>query len=551
MIYSTYLGGSISDAGDAIAVDSSGDAYVAGYTYSPDFPSQNAVQPGFGGSLGFTLGSTANSFVAELNASGSGLVYSTFWGGSVFDRATGIALDSNGDAYVAGYTQSPDFPTVAPFQAGLDGSQDGFLLKVGPSGSSVPYSTYLGGSGSDVCFAVAVDSSQDAYVTGATLSNDFPVTNAANLQPNFGGTQNAFITEFNPSGSGLVYSTYLGGSGAEAGYGIALDPAANAYVTGFTTSANFPVLNAIQTNLSNSYGNVIITEAGAGGVSFVFSTYLGGMGNAASGVGDYGGSIAVDNQGYVYVTGYTGSSDFPPVNSIQPLFPNSYATGFVLQMSPGGNGLLYSTFVGGNAFDQPNGIAVDNNGDAYVTGLTYSTNFPVVGAAPQSALGGNDDAFIFEVSQPLPPTPTNTPTATFTPTATATPTFTATPTSTGTGTPTVTSTVTITPIATPTSTPPIITVTVGAPYPDPVNGPGLLSIPVQAPMGSTAHWTVYTTGFRKVYDRRQPIPGNNGILTWDLLDSWGSLVANGLYYIRVQVTGLSTNTQILKVLVLR
>lgn len=584
MLYSTYLGGSYYDQGEGIAVDSSGDAYVAGYTYSPDFPIQNAVQPTFGASGTYTLYTTYNTFVTELNPSGSGLVYSTFWGGSVADYGSGIAVDSNGDAYVNGNTSSPDFPMVNPIQSTLAGTQNAFIYKIGPSGSSVSYSTYLGGNGTDFGAKIALDPLDNAYVVGSTSSSNFPLANP--FQATLNGTQNAFVAEINAAGTALVYSTYLGGNTSETGLGIAADAGGNAYVVGYTISPNFPLQNPIQSNLLNPYSNAFITEIATGGSSLVYSTYLGGSGNATYSYGDAAGAVAVDNQGYAYVTGYTASPDFPLVNAIQTT-NNAIATVFVTQLAPEGTGLMYSTYLGGSDLDEPFGIAVDNNGNAYVTGTTGSSDFPMAGTPPQSYLASSPDAFIFEISQPLPPTatptPTNTatstpsdtptptpsntatstPTSSFTPTATVTPTFTPTSTATLTATSTCTnsptptttnsptSTVTITATPTFTSTPVIITVTIGAPYPNPANGTAHLSIPVQAPTDSTAHWTVYTTAFRKVYDHSQSIPGNNGILSWALVDTWGSPVANGVYYVRVQVTGLTPATKVLKVLVIR
>jgi hypothetical protein len=297
------------------------------------------------------------------------------------------------------------------------------------------------------------------------------------------------------------------------------------------------------------------------------------------------------------VAGNTGSLDFPIVNAIQTTNNSPYATVFVTQMNLTGDGFLYSTYLGGSFYDQSNGIVVDNNGNAYVAGYTGSTDFPVAGPPPQAASAGQYDAFIFEISQALPPTPTPTPTntptdtSTFTPTSTptnsptptmtstptSTATFTSTPTSTGTSTPTSTatstptrtstSTPTLTPTPTPTftrtptstttatftptPTPSILTVTIGAPYPNPVSGRGPLSIALTVPAGSTAEWTVFTPAFRKIRDQSRSIQGNTDILTWDLDDDWGSPAANGLYYIRVQVIGPTHATKILKVLILR
>ena len=234
LVYSTYLGGSGMDGGRGIAVDSSGNVYVTGVTWSTNFPTQNAYQGTYGGN--------GDAFVTKLNPSGS-LVYSTYLGGSDWDEGYGIAVDSSGNAYVAGWTKSTGFPTQNAFQRTFGGGiLDAFVTKLNPSGSLV-YSTYLGGSRADWGNGIAVDSSGNACVTGVTGSTNFPTQNA--FQRTFGGNGDAFVTQLNPSGS-LVYSTYLGGSGGDVGVGIAVDSSGNAYVTGDTESTGFPTQNAFQ-----------------------------------------------------------------------------------------------------------------------------------------------------------------------------------------------------------------------------------------------------------------------------------------------------------------
>ena len=234
--YSTYLGGSSYDYGGGIAVDSAGNAYVAGSTGSTDFPTLNPLQPSYGGG-------DYDAFVAKLNPAGSALVYSTYLGGSGSDQGVGIAVDSSGNAYVTGLTQSTDFPTLNPLQAKCGNcSPDygtAFVAKLNASGSALLYSTYLGGSSYGVGGAIAVDSSGNAYVTGQTSSKDFPTVNP--FQASLKGTVNAFVSKLNSTGSALVYSTYLGGSTNEWGAGIAVDSDGNAYVTGYTQSTDFPL----------------------------------------------------------------------------------------------------------------------------------------------------------------------------------------------------------------------------------------------------------------------------------------------------------------------
>jgi uncharacterized protein (TIGR03437 family) len=232
-VYSSYLGGGASDTGTGIVVDSSGTAYIAGFTTSVNFPVVNAFQA--------TLAGSGDVFVARVNASGSALSWSTYLGGANFDNANGIALSRTGDIYIAGVTSSSNFPVNNAIQSTLKGTQDGFIARLKNDGSSLEFSTYLGGTGFDIASAIAVDSTGNPYVTGVTNSPDFPVINA--VQPTRGGfftNNDAFVTKLSPDGTSIVYSTYLGGSGFDQGSSIAVDAAANAYVTGNTSSFDFP-----------------------------------------------------------------------------------------------------------------------------------------------------------------------------------------------------------------------------------------------------------------------------------------------------------------------
>ena len=250
LVYSTYLGGTGSDDGKSIAIDSGGNVYLAGITTSTDFPTMNPIQSSNHSGL-------ADAFIAKINASGSALVYSTYLGGSGDDEAKGIAVDNTGNAYVTGDTSSTNFPTLNPLQSSYGGGAfDAFITTVNASGSALVYSTYLGGSSDDYGTGIAVDGSGNAYLTGDTTSTDFPVTNA--LQTTHGGSDDAFVTEINAAGSALVYSTYLGGSGSDIGKGIAVDSSGNAYLTGYTLSTNFPTVNPIQPSSGGFYDAIVV-----------------------------------------------------------------------------------------------------------------------------------------------------------------------------------------------------------------------------------------------------------------------------------------------------
>lgn len=293
LVYSTYLGGGGLDSGSAIAVDGGGRAYVTGNT-SGNFPTVNAAQASFGG--GF-----ADAFVTRLDAAGSSLNYSTYLGGLGDDYGYGLTVDGGSSAYVAGSTSSSNFPTVSAYQASYGGSDDAFVTKVSPSGSSLWYSTYLGGPNGDYAYGVAVDGSGSAYVVGSTQSGGFSTPSAYQLASN--GANEAFLTKLSSSGSSRVYATYLGGTGFDYGYGVAVDANGRAYVVGTTSSTNFPVLNPYQ-SLKSGTSDAFVTEVDSLGASLVYSTYLGGGGT------DYGYAIALDANANAYITGVTPST-FP------------------------------------------------------------------------------------------------------------------------------------------------------------------------------------------------------------------------------------------------
>jgi hypothetical protein len=442
LVYSTYLGGSQIDMGNSIAVDSAGNAYLTGLTHSINFPTANAYMTDPGDS-------EYDAFVTKLSASGNALVYSTYIGGSGIDEGNGIAVDSQGCAYVTGETESVDFPTVNAYMTDA-ASDDVFVTKLSASGNALVYSTYLGGNSADVGNCIAVDSAGCAYVTGGMWSSDYPTENAYMTNA---GSSDAFVTKLSASGSSLVYSTYLGGDEYDEGHDIAVDSAGNAYVTGRTNSIDFPTYNSYMTDPGDAENDAFVTAFKPGGSSLWFSTYLGGnsldegFGIAVDGFlisdlkipssvsiyvtgrtnstdfptmnaymtdpGDswedvfvtnlkfiqkstlpilnliystyLGGSyvdrgfgIAVNGQGYAYVTGQSSSSDFPTVNACMT-DPGSNDA-FVTKLSASGNTLVYSTYLGGNANDRGCGIAIDNAGNAYVIGYTDSSNFPTVRA---------------------------------------------------------------------------------------------------------------------------------------------------------------------------
>lgn len=436
LIYSTFLGGSgtsYGDSGAAIAVDAAGEAYVTGTTYAANFP----VTTGAYQSKNAAVSGESTTFFAKLNASGTALLYSTFLGGSITDRATGLTIDSKLNAYVSGFAYSSDFPTTTGVLQKTNKSlaHDGwnaFVSKINPAASgaaSLVYSTYLGGSDentppSGAQIRIAVDSTGDAYIGSSVNSTDYPVTTSAYQSTNrgaaVGGGSNLAISELNPTATKLLYSTYLGGSGA--GYrgdtagGFAISSSGNIFLAGSTWETNFPVTKGAFQSTNKTGGNVASTcfvarlnPAASGVASLVYSTYLGGSGGFS---GDAANSVAVDASGDAYVTGTTPSSDFPVTsNAFQgALNPNAatfnQANAFFTELNPTGTALKYSTYFGGNGSDVGTGVSVTSTGNVYLAGYTNSANFPVTKDSYQTVFNapGLATGWIAEFVMGTPPT---------------------------------------------------------------------------------------------------------------------------------------------------
>jgi Beta-propeller repeat len=404
LLYSTYLGGDKYDYAYGIAVDDQGSAYVTGSAASADFPTTKGAFQTKNGAKGKNGG---NGFVTKLSADGSELIYSTFLGGTGDgkgdgDTGAGIALGARGVAYITGSAYSPDFPvSEGAFQTVNNGKENAFVTELSADGTALGYSTYLGGNKFDAGAGIAVDRSGSAYVTGTALSGDFPTTAGAfqtkNAAKNKNGG-NAFVTKLNLKGTALLYSTFLGGSGdtlgdGDAGFSIALDACGSAYVTGPAFSSDFPVTKgAFQTAKDDPAGtaNAFVAKLSSNGSTLNYSTYLGGDGGVA-GIGDYGYSIAVSPAGIAYVTGFTQSSNFPvtkdayqPTNKAPNTEDDTGSNVFLTKLNSEGTALRYSTYLGGSINDVGAGIALDYQGDVYVTGYATSTDFPVTKKAYQT-----------------------------------------------------------------------------------------------------------------------------------------------------------------------
>ena len=418
--YSTYLGGSNIDGANAIAVAPDNTVFIAGGTFSTDFPTAGThpLQPNHGGPDDFSR----DAFIAKLSAEGSSVLYATYLGGSSQDEAHGIAVDNFGNAYVTGTTLSIDFPVIPGTFGTICGGDgkcgatfnpqglivsNGFLSKLNPAGSALIYSDYIGYYENVQCLAVAVDSNQNAYITGQTGPNitptvtitppnapppPFPITASA-FQPAYaGGATDAFVMKISASGVSILYSSYLGGADEDDGFGIAVDGSQNVYLTGLTYSTDFILKNPVQ-SASGGAGDAFVAKVStnlSGAASLAFSSYLGGSGL------DRGNAVAVDSSGDAYVTGATNSSGLATSGVLQAAnaglgdaFVAKYSTSLAAPA------LLYFTYLGGTKADTGAGIAVDSSGNAYIAGSTVSTDFATTSDAFQRTYGGgNADAFI-------------------------------------------------------------------------------------------------------------------------------------------------------------
>ena len=374
--FATYLGGGGSeDALDnmGVALDASGNIYIAGTTDSADFPLTAGRQQQFAG--------ITDAFVVKLDPTGSSIIYASYLGGSALDSGQAIAVDGDGNAYVGGFTNSTNFPTRLPLQAHLAGAFDGFVTKLDSSGAAIVYSTYVGGANRDFVLGLDVDINGQVYLTGDAESSDFPTFKA--LQPVWGGVWDAWVAKLNAAGSAFMFSTFLGGTSADAGLDVKVDSDGNVYVTGFTISEDFPTAHAYQAGWGGDV-DAYVTKLQPDGSAFVYSTYLGG-GNTDRAIG-----IDVDSFGNAYIVGDTLSVDFPNVGSIVSF--GGFADAYVAKFGPAGD-VKYTSFIGGGVSDNGIAIAVDNSGNAHITGMTFSDTFLLVQPV-QDHIAGQVDAFV-------------------------------------------------------------------------------------------------------------------------------------------------------------
>jgi len=392
LLFSSFIGGSNGDNGNALIIDEHENIYITGRTGSSNFPTTtNSLQQNFGGVY-------YDAFITKLNSTGNELLYSSFWGGSDSDFGLSISMDSDGFIYLIGETNSENLLTTEQaYQKSFGGYYDAFITKINLTDNELVYSTFLGGNSWDSGNSIVLDIQGNAYLTGFTKSENFPTTANA-VQKYFGGYSDAFVTILNSSGSEVIYSTFLGGNFKDYGHSITLDEQGSVYLAGYTLSDDFPSTNSA---FQNSFGggdfyDAFIVKLTSGGEELAFSTFLGGNDN------DYSNSIMLDNQGNVVVTGYTKSVNFPVTNDAYQ--KNLVSIGqydvFVSILNPIGSELVYSTFIGGHKSDYGRSIKLDNHGNIFVIGDTYSEDFPTTTSAFQNTFNGSFyNAFITKLSK--------------------------------------------------------------------------------------------------------------------------------------------------------
>jgi predicted GH43/DUF377 family glycosyl hydrolase len=377
LTWCTFVGGSGYDdiAGSGLAIDGAGNVYFCGTTESSDFPTSG---------YDTTYGGARDGFVAKLAAGGASLLWATYLGGSGEDSAYQVAVDGSGNAYVTGYTDSSDYPTATPFDPTRGGTRDAFVTKVDASGSSLAWSSYLGGdagAGYEAGSDIVVDGSGNLYITGYSTSADFPTLGAYDAATN--GGEDAYVTKLNGAGATIVWSTYLGGTSSDRGQAIVVDGAGCAHVTGQTQSTDFPTPNGFDT-VHNGGRDVFLTKLSSDGSSLVWSSYLGGSGDETPV------HIILNAGGDAFLTGSTNSTDFPTPGGYDTTYNGGVWDAFVAKVSAAGPSLAWATYLGGSLQDAGAGVVLDSLGNVCVGILSQSPEFPMVGGFDTSHNGGDD-----------------------------------------------------------------------------------------------------------------------------------------------------------------
>ena len=419
--FSTFIGADDNyDYGSELVLDSNNNIYVVGVSSSPSFPTTL-------GAFDETHGGGEDVFVLKLNATGTNLIYASYLGGATDDYTGSIVLDENHNLYIVGTTTSTNFPTTTgAYDQFLNGNDDVFVAKLNSTGTALVFATVLGGSNDDIGNSIVIDTSHNVYVTGETQSADLPVTDNA-FESDKQGLKDIFVAKFNALGSNLEYASYIGGTENDVGMGIAIDATNNVYLTGYTFSDDFPVTSAAFATLYNwnpqfpavildttwvdlciedsliihsiDTVNVSLTQDGYDAfalklnlmdTALSYCSYLGGRRN------DYGHDIVLDSANNVYLTGYTFSYDFPLSTMPFDATINGASDAFVARLDDTGNFLEYATYLGGDLYDTGQSICIDSNIDLYISGRAASF-FPVTPTAYDTSYNNGTDAFVLKL----------------------------------------------------------------------------------------------------------------------------------------------------------
>lgn len=383
LAFSTFVGSFQDDIINDIAVDSNGNTYVTGNTISPTFPTTS-------GTFDTTANGFEDVFVTKFNTSGTGIIFSTYLGGSFTDAGRGIAIDGLGNIFLTGFASSSFPVTAGAFDETFNGGSDVFVSKLSANGASLIYSTYIGASQNESANDIAIDGSGNAYIAVRTSDAivDYPTTPGA-FDTTFNGFDDAAVTKINPTGTALVYSTFIGGSSLDSANSIVVNSLGQVYVGGVTTDdvTDFPTTLGSYDTTANGLTDFFITKFSADGSSLVYSTFIGGTGI------DNANCLAIDASGRAYIAG-SASPGFPTTAGVVDTTALGSNEIGVSRLSADGSTLQYSTFIGGTQDESASGIAVDQFGNAYITGNNFGGDFPTTAGAYDTTFNGNNDAFL-------------------------------------------------------------------------------------------------------------------------------------------------------------
>ncbi|MFH1050528.1 MAG: SBBP repeat-containing protein [bacterium] len=385
LIFSTFIGSDEDDKASSLDIDASGNVFVTGLTASSSFPITM-------GAYDMIANGEFDAFVLKLGSSGGNLLYSTFLGGSIYDEAKSIVIDNMGYAFVTGKTYSADFPvTSGSYDEMFGGGQDIFVCKIGAEGTTLDFSTYIGGAGIDIANSIDLDVSKNVYITGETESDDYPTTGGA-FDISFNGGRDVIVSKFNSSLNALMYSTFIGGSANDAGYGITIDNSSNAIICGETISGSYPTTFGSYDLSFNGGVDGIVSKLNSTGSSLVFSTFMGGTGD------DRLCGIELDNSNNIYLAGYSGSIDFPVSSNAVGKTNSGAYDAVIVRLLSAGNSLGYSSYLGGAQNEESYAIALSSDLNAIICGSTASSDFPSTSGCYDNSFNGQIDGFVSKVS---------------------------------------------------------------------------------------------------------------------------------------------------------